>query len=471
MKKKKGSVLKIIVPLVICLVLAAAGGLAYYLYKQADSGLFFDDTVINGYDVSGMSAKEVLLILEEDYSAPLITVNENGEAALTLTLEQAGYTIDEMTLLNSLQKCLAEQNTVLLTSLMQGNSYEVEVPFDFDEETFKANVTASALKEARVASTNATLEFNGTDYYIEPETYGNELDDADLQVMVKDLADRMTKESRPQSDASLDIPESFYFLPEITTENEELNREMDIYNSYCKAKITLTFGDVKEELDWDSIQNWVEISDGEGVLLEDPIREYVANLAANYDTLYYERDFETTSGETIHFESADYGYQIDQEGETAQLIEDIYSNTEVTREPVYAVTGYSRNGRDDLNGTYVEANLSMQHLWFYKDGELVIETDFVSGLPTDERETVTGVFCIPYKKSPETLKGDTWEEEVTYWMPFYDGQGLHDAPWRSSFGGSIYLSNGSHGCINLPADAAKVIYDNMEERVAIFIYK
>jgi lipoprotein-anchoring transpeptidase ErfK/SrfK len=56
-------------------------------------------------------------------------------------------------------------------------------------------------------------------------------------------------------------------------------------------------------------------------------------------------------------------------------------------------------------------------------------------------------------------------------MPFYDGQGLHDAPWRSEFGGTIYQTNGSHGCINLPADAAKVIYDNMEERMAIFLYK
>ena len=141
------------------------------------------------------------------------------------------------------------------------------------------------------------------------------------------------------------------------------------------------------------------------------------------------------------------------------------------REPVYSVKGYKRNGRDDICGNYVEVNLTQQHLWFYMDGELVIETDIVSGLPKDGRETITGVFEIPYKKSPEVLKGDTWEEKVTYWMPFYDGQGLHDAPWRSSFGGEIYKTSGSHGCVNLPADAARIIYENMEERVPIILYK
>ena len=59
---------------------------------------------------------------------------------------------------------------------------------------------------------------------------------------------------------------------------------------------------------------------------------------------------------------------------------------------MYAVRGYKRNGRDDLCGTYVEVNLSRQHLWFYVDGELIVESDFVSGLPTAERETATGAF-------------------------------------------------------------------------------
>ena len=66
---------------------------------------------------------------------------------------------------------------------------------------------------------------------------------------------------------------------------------------------------------------------------------------------------------------------------------------------------------------------------------------------------------------------DGYRTEVTYWMPFYEGQGLHDASWRSAFGGNIYLTNGSHGCVNMPPYAAEAVYNNIEAGVAIIIYQ
>ncbi len=470
MKKKKKGV-KIALIVMLCLIGIGIGALGYYLYEQANSGLFFENTRINGYDMTGKTAKEAMLILERDYSAPKLELKEGSETALTLTLEQMGYTVDEMELLDELKSCMREQNVRLLFSLMGGNEFEVDIPFEFDEDTFNEAVSASNFSIPRTASADASLEFNGTEYYIEPEVYGNEMDDADLRVMVKDYADKLVEEKRPQKDGTLEIPESFYFLPAVTQDDSEMNTMMGIYNSYCKAKITLTFGEQKEIVDWKMVQTWLNIEGGEATLNEEAVYNYVYELASRYDTLYYARDFTAHDGRTIHYESSDYGYQIDRDAEAQQLIQDIYANTAVEREPVYAVKGYKRNGRDDIDGTYVEANLTQQHLWFYIDGELVIETDFVSGLPRDGRETATGVFMIPYKKSPETLTGDTWEEEVTYWMPFHDGQGLHDAPWRNEFGGNIYQSGGSHGCINLPPAAAAVIYENMQERMPIFLYK
>lgn len=470
MKKKKKGV-KIALIVMLCLIGIGIGALGYYLYEQANSGLFFENTRINGYDMTGKTAKEAMLILERDYSAPKLELKEGSETALTLTLEQMGYTVDEMELLDELKSCMREQNVRLLFSLMGGNEFEVDIPFEFDEDTFNEAVSASNFSIPRTASADASLEFNGTEYYIEPEVYGNEMDDADLRVMVKDYADKLVEEKRPQKDGTLEIPESFYFLPAVTQDDSEMNTMMGIYNSYCKAKITLTFGEQKEIVDWKMVQTWLNIEGGEATLNEEAVYNYVYELASRYDTLYYARDFTAHDGRTIHYESSDYGYQIDRDAEAQQLIQDIYANTAVEREPVYAVKGYQRNGRDDIDGTYVEANLTQQHLWFYIDGELVVETDFVSGLPRDGRETATGVFMIPYKKSPETLTGDTWEEEVTYWMPFHDGQGLHDAPWRNEFGGNIYQSGGSHGCINLPPAAAAVIYENMQERMPIFLYK
>ena len=471
LKKKKRKGLKIAIIMIVCVLIAGLGGMGYYLYEQANSGLFFESTKINDYDVSGMTSKEVLLMLVQDYSAPKTEIREQDETVLTLTLEEMGYTIDQMELLGNIQSCMREQNLGLLFSLLDGNTFEVDVPFVYDEAVFESAVTASAFSKPRVASTDAEMAFNGTEYYIEPETYGNELDDADLQIMVKDSVDKLVANDRPQQDIAIDVPESFYFLPAITQDDSEMNRTMNIYNAFCKANITLTFGEEKTVLDWSVIQPWVNMEADTPTIDEEPVYELVYELAAKYDTLYYPRKFTTTDGNVVTFESSDYGYQMDKDAEAAQLIADIYSNTTVEREPIYSVKGYKRNGTDDLCGNYVEVNLTKQHLWLYKDGELVIESDIVSGLPKDERETATGVFQIPYKKSPETLKGDTWEEDVTFWMPFHDGQGLHDAPWRSSFGGNIYKTNGSHGCVNLPYKTAETIYNTIGERYAIILYK
>ncbi len=470
MKKKRKGLRIAVIGIVVCLA-AGLGGIGYYLYEKANSGLFFEDTVINGYDVSGMTCKEVLLRLKQDYSAPTLTITEEGEEVLNLTLEDMGYTVDQRKLLSNLQDCMREQNLGLLLSLFEGNTFEVEVPFSFDEAVFREAVAAAHFSRPRTASADAVLEYNGTEYYIEPEVYGNEFDDAQLQELVKEQMDELTSKSRPQEDAVIEVPEEFYYLPAVTQDDHDMNILKDIYNSYCKADITLTFGEVTEHLDWETLQDWLIIDGAESSINRDLAYEFVTGLAGKYDTLYYERTFTATGGASVTLPSSDYGYQIDIDGETDQLLADIYSNTTVEREPVYAVRGYKRNGRDDLCGTYVEVNLSRQHLWFYVDGELIVESDFVSGLPTAERETATGAFPLAYKESPSVLEGDTWREEVTYWMPFHDGQGLHDAPWRSSFGGNIYQTNGSHGCVNLPYNVAQTIYENIEAGMAILLYK
>ena len=217
------------------------------------------------------------------------------------------------------------------------------MPFVFDEKVFSSAVTAANFAQARVASTDAVMEYNGSEYHIVPETYGNEVDDADIQIMVKDYVDKLVAEDRPQADAQIAVPESFYFLPAVTQDDSEMNRMMNIYNSFCKAKVTLTFGEVEEVTDWSEIQNWLVIDGEEATINEEYVYNYAYELAARYDTLYYPRTFTTSHGNEIRFESSDYGYRLNKDGEAAQFLADIYSNTEVTREPVY-----ERIGREDL---------------------------------------------------------------------------------------------------------------------------
>jgi len=155
--KKKHKGLRIAIVLIVIVLLAGLGGAGYYLYQQANSGLFFEETTLNGYDVSGMNVSEVFDMLEADYSAPTVTILEGDETALALKLSQMGYTIDETKLLGDIQTCLREQNQGLISSLYQGNTFEVEVTFDFDENVFLSAVTSANFASARTESEDATL--------------------------------------------------------------------------------------------------------------------------------------------------------------------------------------------------------------------------------------------------------------------------------------------------------------------------
>ncbi len=153
---------------------------------------------------------------------------------------------------------------------------------------------------------------------------------------------------------------------------------------------------------------------------EKAIKAYISELANKYNTIYVPRTFHTSTGTDVTIEGNEYGYRIDQDGEYAQLLEDLKSGTAVTREPVYSKKGYQRNGTDDLAGSYIEVSLDAQHLWLYKDGSLVTETDIVSGKPVKGVKHIVVHGRSPTRRVPLTLPAMEYgyDVKVNYWMPF-----------------------------------------------------
>ena len=110
---------------------------------------------------------------------------------------------------------------------------------------------------------------------------------------------------------------------------------------------------------------------------------------------------------------------------------------------------------------FVLVDISEQRAIFYKNGIRVLADNCVTGNAKAGHNTTVGIHQIIFKDLDRTLHGSYGEAFVKYWMRFTkDGQGLHDAGWRRNFGSSIYISNGSHGCVNLPRETAKIIYEN-----------
>jgi len=112
--------------------------------------------------------------------------------------------------------------------------------------------------------------------------------------------------------------------------------------------------------------------------------------------------------------------------------------------------------------TCVEVDITNQMVYVYQGMDCVIASPCVTGTK-GRRDTTPGDWAIRYKEKDTYLTGPTWRSHVDFWMPFHGGMGLHDANWRgtshSNFGGQIYVTDGSHGCVNLPHDVAEQLYE------------
>ncbi len=120
--------------------------------------------------------------------------------------------------------------------------------------------------------------------------------------------------------------------------------------------------------------------------------------------------------------------------------------------------------------TYVDVSISQQKLVYYVNGAPVLVSDLVTGNTSRHHNTPQGVFQIYNKQRGRTLKGDGYSAYVNYWMPFTGNYGLHDATWRSSFGGEIYKTNGSHGCVNMPKSMAEALYNMVSVGTVVYIH-
>ena len=474
-----GKVIKWCLGICAALVVALIVLVCVYLGKEWNRTTYFKNTTIDGYDVSEMTPDEVVPILKNAFTAASVSLKEGDKEEAVWSLEDLGYTVDETALKAAANEAMEKQKSsipVLIDSMMNGNAFEIEVPFLKNAGALTSAVTVSALADERIANKNAEMTYDqeSKTYSIIPEIQGTQLNDADIQHLVQLAVDDVIGGTTPEEDITVQVPQEMYLVPDVLSTDAELNMKVNTYNAYDKAVITYVFGEEKETIDWDTISNWIVFENGEGYLSEEKLREYVMTLGQKYNTIYYNRSFNTSLGTTIQFGETEnnYGYLIDEEGEYQQLLADIQGNSETEREPVYAYTGIDRSGTDDMR-TYVEVNISMQHLWFYKEHALVIEGDVVTGCVAKKTETQTGIYPIAYKESPATLipSNETNGTPVTYWMPFYDGQGLHDANWRQAFGGQIYQTSGSHGCVNMPYYLAETIFNQAPTGTPVVLYK
>lgn len=454
------------------LVVGYAAGALYY------TNHLFAGSKINGMDCANMTEKKADAALKKQVESYEIELDFRNNESRTISGSDIGYQYIGS---GDVKDVMKKQNPLLWVSgLFSKQNYNVEIDANFDKTALKAQLDGlDCLQEANMeAPADAQIAFVDNQFVIQDETQGTTIDEGTLLTALEEaVCTSQTKLSVEKTGA--------YAKPSVTKDDETLIHQKDIWNSCATATITYTFGDEQEVLDGMQIKDWLSY-DEEGNYVENKeavmahIKEYVLDLATRRNTMGRDRTITSTmTGEPVTVSGGSYGFRIDQSEEAEQIYENIVNHDVVTREPAYASRAaiYSMTG-DDIGNTYVEVDLGNQHLWYYKEGTLIMDTDFVSGTYTiSDRRTPSGTYSLMYKQKDQVLRGTRrsdgtyeYESPVKYWMPFNGGIGFHDASWRYSFGGSIFMYSGSHGCVNLPSSMASELYENIEAGCPILCF-
>ncbi len=439
--------------------------LVYLGFALYFSTHFLPGTIINGVAVDRDEVKDVEWKITKEIEKYEIKIKAREDKEEVL----AGVDIGVTPIFDgSLEKNLQKQDCFLWPmAFFRESVIEVETMVDYSEKKLKKKVDELQIMDAenmRRPKDARISEYSKEDMYtIIPEEEGTKIRKKKLLKSLRhaiiNLQDSISVED-----------EGCYVKPKITAESKKLKELVKKMNHYVQAEITYQFGDEKEVLDGEEISQWLFVNEKQEVQVsKEQIAAYVERLADNHDTLGKVKKFKTSYGKKVTIEGGDYGWKIDQEKETEALTGLIREGKVTTREPEFERMA-NNPGKKDYGNTYVEVNLTAQHLIYYKDGQVVLESDFVSGNEARGWSTPTGVFGLYYKERNRTLRGEGYATPVSFWMPFNGGVGFHDARWRGSFGGNRYKRGGSHGCINLPYSAAKTLYENIEAGCAVLVY-
>lgn len=271
-------------------------------------------------------------------------------------------------------------------------------------------------------------------------------------------------------ETTLDLDEAgCYTSEEVTIEDTAIENSGGI-DSIEEFTVSLDFEGTLETIDFDTIKSWL-IEDGSSITVDETqVADYVQTLVNKYNTTGNTRTLVTSTGTTVSIVPGTYGWALDKESTAASIINAIMDQQTVTIDPVWSSTAAVLSQTQDWGGDYVEIDLDNQHVYVYRDGVCVVDSDCVSGKASTGNGTPDGAFYIMFVQKDATLKGEGYSTPVSYWMPFYMGVGMHDATWRSAFGGTIYAQSGSHGCVNLPLDAAAQIFDEVYAGMPVFVY-
>lgn len=455
----------VILGIVIVSLMVTYVGLAVYYHNAFPYG-----TWINGIYCTGRSIQEVNDDLAAQFTYDGVTVEDQDGESYLISAEGIGYQFDFE---KALELYLKQQNPWMwIDSLFGGNRVDLAPVVTYDNSAFDACFKALPFCQEQRPDKDRKVEIIRT-------SQGYELVNERMNVLFLEEAKGVVLSAIEAAESHVSLAEAgCYHDLELTAQMQETLDIWEKLESFQQCGVVYRMGEEEIPVDASVVCDWIALDDngrfvlddaGDLQLKENAIEEFVASLAAKYDTVGASRQFLSTRGDLVTVEGGLYGNKLDQEAETAYLKAAFETKKCEVHEPAYLQEAW-KQGSEDIGLTYIEVDMTDQKMYYYVDGVLTIDTPIVTGNTSRRMGTPSGVNFVYAKQKNRILRGEGYASHVDFWMPVKGNIGIHDAAWRGKFGGAIYKTNGSHGCINTPRAAMEQLFELAEIGTPVIMF-
>jgi Uncharacterized protein conserved in bacteria len=417
-------------------------------------------------DISNRGEGKARELMEAATAKDIFLITENGEERISFLLKDVGISADIAKI--DLELILEEQRN-WLWPFMKGDVGLTKAEVKVNENELQLGVDRikseiEKLNADRIFPTDAFIDKTAEAFLIVPEISTDYL-------MAEEIVNNM-KTILLNGEHELKL-EQFYQEPRVFAENEKLQADMNLMNTIVGLKVNYKIAGNTINVNSKMLKEWLEYDREihEITFKISSIYDFLNEINNEYSPLKKGTKFSSTLRGEVELMAGSLAWSINAEAESNSLQtlllmgEDIIDRVPRSR----ASQGINPGMGNIIGNTYVEVDLRNQYMWYYKDGDLILESAIVTGKPSTP--TTPGVQYIWNKEEDSMLEGEDYETEVKYWMPFnWVGEGLHDAAWQPEFGGDRYLTHGSHGCVNLPTSIARALFEQTEIGTPVLVY-
>lgn len=462
--------------LIFFAVLVAILAVVYLLGVWIFTFVFMPNSKIAMSDVSCKTADSVEQELSTNFETFSISVS-GSDLNFKIDAASSGISADTKKIV---EDALASVNTWKWPlEVVNSHDYSEEISANLSQgnvgSIVEQQVDSVNVNKADPVDAHLIWSEKSSSFVVEPETYGTKID-------AKAVENKITVAIVSMQNAVV-ISSEDYIMPNVLKADDRWESALKQANVFGKANFKIMMGETEAaSVSGAVIKDWLNVDSNLNVTLNsDAVTSWANGIAEGCNTVGTERTYTRPNGnKTFTVGGGTYGWVADGSGLAEQIINAINAGATT---PISVNTTQSANvlvpkGQADWGGRWIDVDLAEQHAYMYDNGNLIWETDIVSGNPKTEDKTPTGVWMINAKRKNETLKGPIkngkpeWESVVAYWMPFINNNyGLHDASWQYRFGSIAYtIANWSHGCVNLPTSKAAEIYDLCQIGDAVVVH-